>query len=81
VLRRIEFLAALDVSILSQRRGEYRPYGCQGGEAGMAGKNELLRADGSQQLLGGAESFSVLPGDVLTIHTPGGGGWGEEERG
>ena len=81
VLRRIEFLAALDVSILSQRRGEYRPYGCQGGEAGMAGKNELLRADGSQQLLGGAESFSVLPGDVLSIHTPGGGGWGEEERG
>jgi len=76
VVRRIEFLSALDVSILSQRRGEYPPYGCQGGEAGEAGRNELLPADGSHQLLGGAAIFSVLPGDILTIQTPGGGGWG-----
>ncbi|MEE2686495.1 MAG: hydantoinase B/oxoprolinase family protein, partial [Planctomycetota bacterium] len=76
VVRRIEFLSALDVSILSQRRGEYPPYGCQGGQAGEAGRNELLRADGSHQLLGGAAIFPVLPGDILTIQTPGGGGWG-----
>jgi len=76
VVRRIEFLSALDVSILSQRRGEYPPYGCQGGQAAEVGRNELLRADGSHQLLGGAAIFSVLPGDILTIQTPGGGGWG-----
>ncbi|MFP6752785.1 MAG: hydantoinase B/oxoprolinase family protein, partial [Pirellulaceae bacterium] len=81
VLRRIEFLSKLDVSILSQRRGEYPPFGLQGGEAGKVGINEVQKSDGSLQRLGGAESFTVGPGDVLTIQTPGGGGWGKEEEG
>ena len=80
VVRRIEFLSSLEVSILSQRRGQYPPYGCEGGEAGEAGKNEIVRADGTHQLLGGAEAFSVSPGDVLSIYTPGGGGWGSPPK-
>ncbi|MBI2825599.1 MAG: hydantoinase B/oxoprolinase family protein [Planctomycetia bacterium] len=37
VVRRIEFLRPLDVSILSQRRGPYAPYGMAGGEPGALG--------------------------------------------
>ena len=76
VLRRIEFLSELDVSILSQRRGEYPPFGIQGGKAGKVGVNEVQKADGSLHQLEGAENFTVAPGDLLTIQTPGGGGWG-----
>jgi 5-oxoprolinase (ATP-hydrolysing) len=77
-VRRIEFLRDLEVSILSQRRASYRPYGIDGGQAGASGRNELIRADGTRELLAGRVSFSVRAGDVLVIETPGGGGFGEE---
>jgi N-methylhydantoinase B/oxoprolinase/acetone carboxylase alpha subunit len=80
VVRRIEFLRRLDVSILSQRRGAYAPYGCQGGGDGALGRNRLLRRgdDGGarEELLGGQVHFVAEPGDVLIIETPGGGGFG-----
>ena len=41
--RELEFLAPLQVSILSQRRTT-RPFGCDGGEDGAAGRNTLHRA-------------------------------------
>ena len=77
-MRRIEFLKELTVSILSQRRGPYPPYGLQGGQPGALGRNVLNRADGRVEELPGLAQFSVQPGDVLTIETPGGGGWGKE---
>ena len=76
VTRRLEFLADLNVSLLSQRRGRYPPYGLAGGQAGALGKNTLRRADGSAENLPGTVSLSVRPGDCLTIETPGGGGFG-----
>jgi len=76
VVRRIEFLAPLDVSILSQRRGPYPPFGLSGGEPGTLGKNTLHRADGTTAPLPGLAQFRAQPGDVLTIETPGGGGFG-----
>ena len=77
VIRRIEFLKPLTVSILSQRRGQFLPYGCAGGLPGAAGRNTLQRAGQSPDILPAQTQFSVQPGDVLTIETPGGGGWGE----
>ncbi|HUE73988.1 MAG TPA: hydantoinase B/oxoprolinase family protein [Pirellulaceae bacterium] len=74
-LRRIEFLKELTVSILSQRRGPYPPYGLYGGEPGSLGQNSLRRADGRVEQLPALAQFTVRPGDVLTIETPGGGGW------
>ncbi len=44
VIRQLEFLRPLEVSILSQRRGPYPPYGLAGGENGALGRNLLLRA-------------------------------------
>jgi 5-oxoprolinase (ATP-hydrolysing) len=76
VVRRLEFLRPLEVSILSQRRGPYPPYGMAGGQPGALGLNTLHRADGTTLVLGCSSQISVVAGDVLTIETPGGGGWG-----
>jgi 5-oxoprolinase (ATP-hydrolysing) len=75
VVRKIEFLKPLTVSIVSQRRGPYPPYGLDGGEPGAVGKNTLTRARGTIEQLGPSAQFSVQPGDVLAVETPGGGGW------
>jgi 5-oxoprolinase (ATP-hydrolysing) len=76
VVRKIEFLKPLEVSILSQRRGPYPPYGLAGGKPGALGRNLLHRADGTREQLPGAAQFRARAGDVLVIETPGGGGYG-----
>ena len=75
VIRRLEFLRSLRVSILSERRGPYPPFGLNGGQPGAFGKNTLTR-NGIETDLGGKVQITVQPGDVLTIETPGGGGCG-----
>ncbi len=75
-VRRIEFLEPLDVSLVTSRRGPYRPYALHGGEPGALGRNTLLRADGSREPLPSQAQFRVMPGDQLLLETPGGGGWG-----
>ena len=75
-VRRLRFLEELDVSILSQRRGPYAPFGLAGGSPGALGVNTLNRADGSVERLAGQAQFVARPGDVLVIETPGGGGYG-----
>lgn len=77
VVRRLRFLRDLDVSILSQRRGEHAPYGIDGGLPGSIGRNKLRRADGTEEILEGQVQFRVSAGDQLTIETPGGGGFGK----
>jgi 5-oxoprolinase (ATP-hydrolysing) len=77
VIRRLEFLRALEVSILSQRRGPYPPYGLAGGAPGALGRNTLHRASGQSEFLAGLAHIRVAAGDILTIETPGGGGWGK----
>jgi N-methylhydantoinase B len=78
-VREIEFLCPATVTILSERR-RTAPYGLQGGSPGARGRNVLARGGETRQLPGKAE-FRVEAGDVLAIHTPGGGGWGEEQDG
>jgi 5-oxoprolinase (ATP-hydrolysing) len=77
VVRRLEFLRPLTVSMLSERRGPFAPFGLDGGQDGAKGRNTLERA-GSGQIddLGGKFAIDVSPGDELTIETPGGGGLG-----
>jgi 5-oxoprolinase (ATP-hydrolysing) len=43
VVRRIAFLAPLRVSLLTERRGPYAPFGLDGGEPGALGRNSLSR--------------------------------------
>jgi 5-oxoprolinase (ATP-hydrolysing) len=62
--------------ITDRRRG--RPYGLAGGQAGQAGQNLLLR-DGIETLLPGKGSVYLKGGDILSLRTPGGGGYGVNE--
>jgi len=81
VIRELEFLTPVDVSILSQRRTT-PPYGLRGGGPGALGRNLLRRADTDEvQTLGPIDFAKVRAGDRLTIMTPGGGGWGGAEGG
>jgi 5-oxoprolinase (ATP-hydrolysing) len=76
VIRKLEFLKSLQVSLLHQRRGPYPPYGVQGGEPAAVGRNRLARSDGTIEELANLAQFAAQPGDVLIIETPGGGGYG-----
>jgi 5-oxoprolinase (ATP-hydrolysing) len=80
VVREIEFLEPLQVSILSQRRTT-QPYGLNGGGAGAAGQN-LLQRFGIVDVISLPSicQFDARPGDRLTIETPGGGGWGRNDE-
>jgi len=84
VVRELEFRRPLTVSILSERRTR-GPKGCDGAEDGAPGLNLLQRAaaaGGGREgplNIGGKNTINVGAGDVLTICTPGGGGWGPRE--
>jgi 5-oxoprolinase (ATP-hydrolysing) len=80
VVRRLEFLHPLTVSMLSERRATFAPFGLDGGGDGAKGRNTLRRVDSAKiEDLGGKFAIEVRPGDVLTIETPGGGGVGEAD--
>jgi 5-oxoprolinase (ATP-hydrolysing) len=76
VVRRIEFLRPLKLSVLSERRGPHPPYGVAGGEPGAVGRNRLQKSSGEIIELGGIAQVEVAAGDILIVETPGGGGWG-----
>jgi N-methylhydantoinase B/oxoprolinase/acetone carboxylase alpha subunit len=76
LVREIEFLKPLTLSLITNRRGQHRPWGVAGGTSGAAGQNILIHADGKTELLPPATTRSVAAGDRLQIQTPGGGGWG-----
>jgi N-methylhydantoinase B len=74
LVRAIQFLSPVTATIMSERR-EIPPYGLSGGEPGQRGRNTLVRA-GNERRLSGKVTLDIVPGDVLRIETPGGGGWG-----
>ncbi|NIP31788.1 MAG: putative hydro-lyase [Candidatus Dadabacteria bacterium] len=74
IIRKIKFLQPTTVSILSERR-VYPPYGLNGAEDGKCGQNILIRSNGKIENLGGKLKLRVNEADVLSIKTPGGGGY------
>ncbi len=71
ILREFEFLQPAQATLLTERR-THAPWGLLGAENGLSGLNFLNRR--------AVEAKAVLAlqaGDVLTIETAGGGGWGE----
>ena len=75
VVRELEALETCRVSLLTERR-RHAPAGAAGGEAGVTGRNLL----NGEELP--AKCTRVLrPGDLLTIETPGGGGYGAAPTG
>lgn len=75
VVRRLRFLADMQVGILSNRR-RLPPFGLRGGGPGQVGRNWIERADGTHEPMSGTDTRQVHPGDMLVIETPGGGGFG-----
>ncbi len=80
IVREVEFLAPARVGLISDRRKTV-PYGLAGGRPGQPGRNRWIRADGTAVDLPGKFQVDVQPGDVLSIETPGGGGWGSPSVG
>jgi 5-oxoprolinase (ATP-hydrolysing) len=71
--RTILFLVPMHVTLLTDRR-QRAPYGLHGGQPGMVGINKLEH-QGMVSQLPGKVTLDVQAGDVLTICTPGGGGF------
>jgi N-methylhydantoinase B len=74
IIREVEVLTNCQVTLLTERR-ERGPYGLAGGGSGQRGENVVIR-DGKEIALPGKGSVDLLAGDVLSIRTPGGGGYG-----
>ena len=76
LVREVEFLAPLNMAILSERR-VFAPYGLAGGQPGRRGRNLFIRRDGHRLNLGAKNEILARPGDRFRILTPGGGGFGK----
>ena len=77
--RDVEFLTDARVTVMSERR-KFAPYGLHGGNQGELGENILFKGGFEEVRLSGKEVLDVEAGDVLSIRTPGGGGWGAPEE-
>ena len=75
ISRTLQFLEALEISLLSGYREQAIP-GINGGEAGRKGQNLLKKQNGELINLGSTCSTHVRKGDKLTLITPTGGGFG-----
>ncbi len=74
IIREFEFLADMDVSLLTERR-TLAPAGCASGEPGSVGRNLRITSAG-EEVLSGKWQGRIYCGERLRIETPGGGGWG-----
>ena len=76
LIRQIEFLSPMTVSILSNHR-IVPPYGMAGGQEGECGRHGILRAQSSQiEWLPSTFTQAFQRHEQLRIETPGGGGFG-----
>jgi 5-oxoprolinase (ATP-hydrolysing) len=78
-VRKVRFLEPMTAAILSNNR-IYAPFGMAGGGEGARGTNKVLRADGRVEQLGHIGKTDMGTGDVFVIETPGGGGYGLEDK-
>jgi N-methylhydantoinase B len=74
--RDLELLTDGEVSLLTERR-RTRPRGLAGGGAGEVGRTVLIR-DGVERDLPSKGMLGGRRGDIISMRSPGGGGWGQE---
>jgi N-methylhydantoinase B len=78
VVRSIRVLEAATVSLLTDRR-RHPPEGARGGRPGAVGRNLLGAGSGAgsdAEVLPAKTTRRLDAGEVVTVVTPGGGGWG-----
>jgi N-methylhydantoinase B len=73
IVRSVRVLEPASLSLLTDRR-RHAPQGAQGGEPGAVGENLL-----NNEELPAKVGRRLEEGDVVTVKTPGGGGYGESE--
>jgi 5-oxoprolinase (ATP-hydrolysing) len=74
VIRRLRFEEKMTAAILSGSR-KFAPFGLSGGEGGLPGRTAVLRGSKEEKVLNSTDQLEVMPGDVIIIETPGGGGF------
>jgi N-methylhydantoinase B len=72
IVRSVRVLEGASLSLLTDRR-RYGPHGLEGGEPGRVGRNLL-----NDKELPPKVSREMQAGDLVTVETPGGGGYGRE---
>lgn len=75
--RDLRVLGDARVTLLTERRLS-GPSGMAGGSDGAPGINTLIR-DGEEKRLPGKVTFDAKAGDIVSIQSPGGGGWGKPD--
>jgi N-methylhydantoinase B len=75
VVRAVRVLEPASMSLLTDRR-RHRPAGTGGAGAGASGENRV-----GQERLPPKASRELAKGDVVTVRTPGGGGWSRRGTG
>ena len=78
IRRDVRVLVDAQVSLLTERRLS-APYGLDGGQPGAPGENRLIR-NGVEQPLPAKGTIYLNANDILSIRTPGGGGFGEQDQ-
>ena len=78
LIREIELLADAQVTLLSDRR-TLPPYGLSGGEAGSVG-SAVHKSGKRTEAIPAKSSIRAKKSDVISIESPGGGGWGRAEE-
>ncbi|MFB6152075.1 MAG: hydantoinase B/oxoprolinase family protein [Haloarculaceae archaeon] len=67
-----------EFSLLADRRRN-RPYGLDGGDPGAPGDDRVV-VDGEEQPIDGMVTLTLGDGDLVSVRTPGGGGFGPPEE-
>ncbi|MDH4107697.1 MAG: hydantoinase B/oxoprolinase family protein [Gammaproteobacteria bacterium] len=75
VVRMLRFTEPVEAAILANHR-RIAPFGLAGGGPAQTGVNRVLRADGREERLPACASVELAAGDLFSIETPGGGGYG-----
>jgi 5-oxoprolinase (ATP-hydrolysing) len=73
--RTIRFLERMECAILSSHRNQ-PPRGINGGGDGRVGATRVMRLDGSVETLKASDQTVLEAGEVITVTTPTGGGFG-----
>jgi N-methylhydantoinase B len=80
IRRDIQVLVDSQVTLLTERR-RFPPYGLAGGQPGECGQNVLIPGNDTtnhqETSLPSKGTFELKAGDILSIRTPGGGGYGK----
>ena len=79
VVREIEALSAATVTLVSSSR-IVPPFGLAGGSDAETGRQYVRRKNGASEEITGIAEVELETGDIITIETPGGGGYGHADE-